>query len=147
MVEHAPVIDASQDVLVKKVVLVLGEAVQYFPLCCPMQAYKIKSNNIIKQHYVLSIVTKFRIDDNYTILGSHRAFYLLGVTRQYCLSDTIFACLVKVWSNFLGINLHKSCNPSEAFVRYQGFLNPKYDKITVLEASVKENHGLEKKKS
>jgi hypothetical protein len=114
-----------------------------------MQAYKIM-NNILKQHCLLAIVTKFGIDDNYTILGSHRAFCLLRATRQYCLmselSDTIFASLVKISSNFSGMNLHKSCNPSEACAWYQLFLKSKYYKITVLEVNVKENHGLLKKR-
>jgi hypothetical protein len=37
MVKQAPIVDTSKDVLVKKVILVLGrgEAVQYLPLCKP----------------------------------------------------------------------------------------------------------------
>jgi hypothetical protein len=115
-----------------------------------MQAYKTMSNNILKQHCLLAIVTKFGIDDNYTILGSHRAFCLLRATHQYCLmselSDTVFTSLVKISSNFSGMNMHKSCNPSEACAGYQLFLKSKYYKITVLEVNVKENHGLLKKR-
>jgi hypothetical protein len=62
-----------------------------------MQAYKIKSNNIIKQHYLLAIITKFGIDDNYTILGSHRAFCLLEATHQYCLMSERQALFLHNW--------------------------------------------------
>jgi hypothetical protein len=48
LVEQAPVVDAPGDVLAKKAVLVLGEAVQYLPLrCCSNPARQV--NKIVKQ--------------------------------------------------------------------------------------------------